>query len=129
MRCLRAVRAVCQAALLSGVHDWGLLRKQLYVNAFIVLKANANHTTDRTATPSYHANLSTRITILWSGTTLTSGYAYLSYAGVTAMATGKGCGNPKPAGILPLILRGIQLPRSSSRHADRGRPPVALQLC
>ncbi|KAK3714149.1 hypothetical protein LTR37_007951 [Vermiconidia calcicola] len=52
----------------------------------------------RTATPATHANASVATTVVVSGTTYTSGFAYLSYAGVTAY----GCGTPKPAGVLPL---------------------------
>lgn len=57
----------------------------------------------RTATPTHNGNLSTPSTIVWSGTTLTSGYVYLSYAGVTAIADGgTTCGPTKPAGLLPI---------------------------
>ncbi|KAK5163773.1 uncharacterized protein LTR77_010446 [Saxophila tyrrhenica] len=57
----------------------------------------------RIATPTHPSNLSTPETLLYSGHTLTSGSAYRSYAGVTALATaGSYCGTPLPAGILPL---------------------------
>lgn len=49
-------------------------------------------------TAKHNANVSTPTTVVWSGTTLTSGYAYLSYAGITAGH----CGTPKPAGLIPI---------------------------
>jgi len=53
-----------------------------------------------TATPTQKANVSSPTTIEMSGMTYTSGYAYFSYAGVTAIGESGNCGTPKPAGIL-----------------------------
>ena len=57
---------------------------------------------DSTASATSIGNWSAPSTVEVSGTTFTSGYAYLSYDGVTATGYNGICGSPKPQGILPL---------------------------
>jgi len=58
-----------------------------------------NYTTE---TASRNPSFTTPTTVEVSGRTFTSGFAYLSYAGVTATGPAGTCGTPLPAGILPL---------------------------
>lgn len=53
-------------------------------------------------TRTHESNVSTPTTVVVSGMTYTPGFAYLSYAGVTASGPEGTCGTPKPAGILSL---------------------------
>lgn len=73
---------------------------------------------DSTVTATSAYNSTTPSTVEISGTTFTSGFAYLSYAGVAAYAGTTTCGTSKPAGILPLPSSDV----SSWRGHDAAMP-------
>ena len=60
-----------------------------------------------TVSPVHRGNYTLPTTVDVSGTTYTSGYAYLSYAGVTATGGAGTCGAPKPAGVLALRTKDV----------------------
>jgi hypothetical protein len=68
----------------------------------VTVETACSFTADSTVTPTSLPHMSTPTTVQISGTTFTSGLAYLSYAGVTAFGPSGTCGTTVGPGILPV---------------------------